>query len=174
MNFTDFEYVLKEKFPDINDRKIEKFKQMEPLYKDWNAKINVISRKDIDMLYLHHVAHSLAIAEFFRINFPGMYDAMSAEAPQGDGKPAACILSGNPAGDNVSVSAFHTVRFNRKKNNRSGRNSRIARSFQRTYRQRKGGINPGKIRLYRIAGCHFPGQIHAVGKGKIHPGHRIS
>ena len=92
MNFTDFEYVLKEKFPDINDRKIEKFKHMEPLYKDWNAKINVISRKDIDMLYLHHVAHSLAIAEFFRINFPGMYDAMSAEAPEGDGKPAACIL----------------------------------------------------------------------------------
>ena len=40
----------------------QQFEQLLPLYKDWNEKINVVSRKDIDQLYLHHVLHSLSIA----------------------------------------------------------------------------------------------------------------
>jgi len=52
-------------FPDLNPLQIEQFKQLEPLYREWNAKINVISRKDIDNLYEHHILHSLAIAAFF-------------------------------------------------------------------------------------------------------------
>lgn len=44
---------------------IKQFEQLGPLYKDWNAKINVISRKDIDNLYRRHVIHSLSIAKFF-------------------------------------------------------------------------------------------------------------
>lgn len=50
-------------FPDLTSIQIEQFQALEALYKDWNAKINVISRKDIDELYLRHVLHSLGIAK---------------------------------------------------------------------------------------------------------------
>lgn len=50
-------------FPDISDLQREQFKQLERLYNDWNLKINVVSRKDIDELYLRHVLHSLGIAK---------------------------------------------------------------------------------------------------------------
>lgn len=50
-------------FPDLTPIQIEQFQTLEALYKDWNAKINVISRKDIDELYLRHVLHSLGIAK---------------------------------------------------------------------------------------------------------------
>lgn len=79
MEFKDFEKILKTRFPEITESKIEKFRALESLYRDWNAKINVISRKDIDSLYLHHVLHSLAIAEYFRANFPESYASMTAE-----------------------------------------------------------------------------------------------
>ena len=49
-------------FPHLTPRQTEQFAALDGLYRDWNAKINVISRKDIDNLYLHHVLHSLAIA----------------------------------------------------------------------------------------------------------------
>ncbi len=50
-------------FPNLSDAQKEQFKQLEILYKDWNQKINVVSRKDIDELYLRHVLHSLGIAK---------------------------------------------------------------------------------------------------------------
>ncbi|MEE9349341.1 MAG: 16S rRNA (guanine(527)-N(7))-methyltransferase RsmG [Flavobacteriaceae bacterium] len=50
-------------FTDLSDEQIQQFTKLEALYKDWNAQINVISRKDIDELYLRHVLHSLAIAK---------------------------------------------------------------------------------------------------------------
>ena len=53
-------------FPHLTEDQISKFRQLDELYHDWNAKINVISRKDIDNLYEHHVLHSLAIAELIR------------------------------------------------------------------------------------------------------------
>ena len=57
-------------FPNITTRQQEQFAALYDLYKDWNSKINVISRKDIDNIYEHHVLHSLAIAK--AINFrPG-------------------------------------------------------------------------------------------------------
>ena len=49
-------------WPNLTDRQAEQFAQLDALYRDWNSKINVISRKDIDALYTHHVLHSLAIA----------------------------------------------------------------------------------------------------------------
>ena len=52
----------------LNERQAEQFAQLDALYRDWNAKINVISRKDIDNLYEHHVLHSLAIAKFVRFD----------------------------------------------------------------------------------------------------------
>lgn len=50
-------------FPILTDNQVEQFRILENLYKDWNAKINVISRKDIDELYTKHVLHSLGIAK---------------------------------------------------------------------------------------------------------------
>lgn len=50
-------------FPTLTASQAEQFRQLEALYNDWNAKINVISRKDIQNLYLHHVLHSLGIAK---------------------------------------------------------------------------------------------------------------
>ncbi len=51
-------------FPDMSDTQVEQFSQLQDLYKDWNDKINVISRKDIDNLYVRHVLHSLAVAKY--------------------------------------------------------------------------------------------------------------
>ena len=56
------EEILKQ-FPDLTEIQIDQFEKLEELYNDWNAKINVISRKDIDELYTKHVLHSLAIAK---------------------------------------------------------------------------------------------------------------
>ena len=51
-------------FPDLSPRQISQLEALEGLYTDWNQKINVISRKDIDHLYQHHVLHSLSIAHY--------------------------------------------------------------------------------------------------------------
>lgn len=64
------ETVLKY-FSDFSVTQLKQLKLLEGLYKDWNSKINVISRKDIDGLYEKHVLHSLAIAAFFEFE-PGM------------------------------------------------------------------------------------------------------
>ncbi|TXE18831.1 16S rRNA (guanine(527)-N(7))-methyltransferase RsmG [Psychroserpens burtonensis] len=55
--------LIQEYFPDLTEDQILQFKKLEVLYKDWNLKINVVSRKDIDELYLRHVLHSLGIAK---------------------------------------------------------------------------------------------------------------
>ncbi|TCZ63751.1 16S rRNA (guanine(527)-N(7))-methyltransferase RsmG, partial [Flaviaesturariibacter aridisoli] len=57
--------ILLKYFSDFTPRQLEQFGALDELYKDWNAKINVISRKDIDSLYEKHVLHSLAIAAAF-------------------------------------------------------------------------------------------------------------
>ena len=55
--------ALRTYFPDLTEIQYAQFEQLAALYSDWNAKINVISRKDIDALYTNHVLHSLAIAK---------------------------------------------------------------------------------------------------------------
>lgn len=50
-------------FPDLSEHQIRQFESLGPLYEEWNAKINVISRKDMEGLYLKHILHSLAIAK---------------------------------------------------------------------------------------------------------------
>lgn len=62
--------LLLKYFPDLSSDQFNKFKQLDELYRFWNHQINVVSRKDIDNLFLHHVLHSLSIAKV--INFaPG-------------------------------------------------------------------------------------------------------
>ena len=56
------ELILKY-FPDLESAKLEKFRQLEALYNEWNSRINVISRKDMENFYEHHVLHSLGIAK---------------------------------------------------------------------------------------------------------------
>ena len=58
--------LIQKYFPDLTPRQLEQFAALDGLYRDWNEKINVISRKDIDYLYEHHVLHSLAIAKFIQ------------------------------------------------------------------------------------------------------------
>ena len=62
--------LINKYFPSLSDVQKQQFAALDALYRDWNSKINVISRKDIDNLYEHHVLHSLAIAELIRFK-PG-------------------------------------------------------------------------------------------------------
>ena len=58
-------------FPELSETQKEQYNQLKALYLDWNSKINVISRKDMEHFYEHHVMHSLAIAKYFEM-LPGM------------------------------------------------------------------------------------------------------
>lgn len=58
--------IINKYFPDLNDRQKSAFNTMMELYPEWNAKINVISRKDIDNLEINHILHSLSIAKFIK------------------------------------------------------------------------------------------------------------
>ncbi|MBR6481986.1 MAG: 16S rRNA (guanine(527)-N(7))-methyltransferase RsmG [Bacteroidaceae bacterium] len=62
--------AIYELFPQLTDKQRKQLEALDALYRDWNAKINVISRKDIDNLYSHHVLHSLGIAKVANIR-PG-------------------------------------------------------------------------------------------------------
>ncbi len=62
------EEIIFKYFPNLSQKQREQINALYPIYKEWNNRINVISRKDIDNLYLHHVLHSMAIAKF--IEFP--------------------------------------------------------------------------------------------------------
>ena len=56
--------IINKYFPELTEKQLDQFSQLGPFYKDWNQKVNVVSRKDIDSLYLHHVLHSLSIQKF--------------------------------------------------------------------------------------------------------------
>lgn len=62
--------IIEKYFPELTEKQKEQVAKLDALYRDWNAKINVISRKDIDNLYEHHVLHSMAIAKAVRFT-PG-------------------------------------------------------------------------------------------------------
>ena len=62
--------LIEKYFPELTETQKQQFESLYELYLDWNSKINVISRKDIENLYLHHVLHSLAIAKILKFK-PG-------------------------------------------------------------------------------------------------------
>ena len=80
MNFKEFEDIVVAEFPELTPEMLGKYEAMEALYEEWNAKINVISRKDIGGLYLHHVLHSLAIASYLKRRRPEVYSAWTEGA----------------------------------------------------------------------------------------------
>lgn len=68
--------VILRYFPDISDSQISRFSRLKEIYQIWNRRINVISRKDFDNFYIHHVLHSLAIAKFIHfVNGTRILDA---------------------------------------------------------------------------------------------------
>ena len=60
--------LIKHYFSDLSDTQLNQFEKLNDLYQDWNLKINVVSRKDIDEIYLRHVLHSLGIAKVQKFN----------------------------------------------------------------------------------------------------------
>ncbi|PID67526.1 MAG: 16S rRNA (guanine(527)-N(7))-methyltransferase RsmG [Flavobacteriia bacterium] len=75
--------VILKYFPNLTPQQVKQFEALESLYKDWNQKINVVSRKDVDELYLRHVLHALGIAKV--ITFPT--GARVADVGTGGGFP---------------------------------------------------------------------------------------
>lgn len=68
--------VLYKVFPQLSQNQKRQFEMLGPLYKDWNSKINVISRKDMDCFYTHHVLHSLAVAKYIKDFLPELDSRM--------------------------------------------------------------------------------------------------
>ena len=98
MTFNEFKSIIDEKFPEVTPLQMEQFRKMDGLYREWNAKINVVSRKDIDELYRHHVLHSLGIAAYIKTNMPDIYDRLRGEGPYSIAEPLKILDLGTGGG----------------------------------------------------------------------------
>ena len=88
MHFSYFcgmnEEIVFKYFPELDARQRKQIAALGQLYAEWNARINVISRKDMDSLYLHHVLHSLALVRYIRDNGLALTDSTAALADDPD------------------------------------------------------------------------------------------
>ncbi len=83
--------IITKYFPDLTQKQIDQYAALKDLYNEWNEKINVISRKDMDNFYEHHVLHSLAIAKIF--SFKNEYEIMDLGSGGGfPGIPLAILF----------------------------------------------------------------------------------
>lgn len=98
MTFEEFKNIINEKFPEVTAEQMEQFEKMDALYRDWNSKINVVSRKDIDELYRHHVLHSLGIAAYLKTMMPDIYDRLRAEGVYAAALPMKILDLGTGGG----------------------------------------------------------------------------
>ena len=98
MTFTEFKTIIDEKFPEVTSEQMEQFEKMDALYRDWNSKINVVSRKDIDELYRHHVLHSLGIAAYIKAEMPDIYERLRGEGPYSIAEPMKIMDLGTGGG----------------------------------------------------------------------------
>ena len=98
MTFQEFKQIIEEKFPEVTPLQMEQFEKMDALYRDWNAKINVVSRKDIDELYRHHVLHSLGIAAYIKAQMPDIYDHLRGEGAYALAEPLKILDLGTGGG----------------------------------------------------------------------------
>lgn len=98
MTFNEFKSIIEERFPEINETQMEQFRLMEGLYREWNSKINVVSRKDIDQLYRHHVLHSLCIAAYIKASMPDVYERLRGDGPYSISEPLKILDLGTGGG----------------------------------------------------------------------------
>ena len=92
MDFSEFRDILTAEFPGVTRTQLERFEAMAGLYREWNSKVNVVSRRDIDCLYEHHVLHSLGIALYLKYQRPEVFRSWG-------GKPLLCEGTlGSPVG----------------------------------------------------------------------------
>ena len=98
MTYNEFKEIILAKFPEVTPEQMEQFRKMEELYRDWNSKINVVSRKDIDQLYRHHVLHSLGIAAYIKTYMPDVYDHLRGDGPYGTALPLKVLDLGTGGG----------------------------------------------------------------------------
>lgn len=98
MTFDEFKKIIEEKFPETTPEQMEQFARLDELYRDWNSKINVVSRKDIDELYRHHVLHSLCIAAYVKTHMPDVYDRLRGDGPYGISTPLKILDLGTGGG----------------------------------------------------------------------------
>mgnify|MGYP003288854013 FL=1 len=98
MEYSEFKKIIEEKFPEVTGQQMQQFEKMDALYRDWNSKINVVSRKDIDELYRHHVLHSLGIAAYLKTEMPDVYDRLRGEGPFSIAEPLKVMDLGTGGG----------------------------------------------------------------------------
>ena len=98
MTFAEFKTIIEESFPEVTALQMEQFEKMDALYRDWNSKINVVSRKDIDELYRHHVLHSLGIAAYIKTHMPDVYEHLRGEGPYSIAEPMKIMDLGTGGG----------------------------------------------------------------------------
>jgi 16S rRNA (guanine527-N7)-methyltransferase len=98
MTFNEFKAIIVEKFPEVTPEQMDRFEKMDALYREWNAKINVVSRKDMDELYRHHILHSLGIAAFLKTQMPDIYDRLRGEGPYSLSEPMKLLDLGTGGG----------------------------------------------------------------------------
>lgn len=98
MTYDEFKAIIEDKFPEVTAEQMEQFRQMDALYRDWNSKINVVSRKDIDELYRHHVLHSLGIAAYIKAEMPDVYERLRGEGPYSIAEPMKIMDLGTGGG----------------------------------------------------------------------------
>ena len=90
--------LIEKYFPSLTEHQKEQFRALYALYADWNSKINVVSRKDIDELYRHHVIHSLGIAAYLKTQMPDVYDRLRGEGPYSAALPLKILDLGTGGG----------------------------------------------------------------------------
>lgn len=98
MTFNEFKTIIEDRFPEVTELQMEQFEKMDALYRDWNSKINVVSRKDIDELYRHHVLHSLGIAAYLKKEMPDIYERLRGEGPYSIAEPMKILDLGTGGG----------------------------------------------------------------------------
>lgn len=98
MTYNEFKKIMETEFPEVTPQQMEQFRKMDALYRDWNSKINVVSRKDIDELYRHHVQHSLGIAAYIKRTMPDVYERLRGEGPYSISEPLKIMDLGTGGG----------------------------------------------------------------------------
>lgn len=98
MLFEEFKNIIMNRFPEVSQEQMERFQKMEALYRDWNSRINVVSRKDIDELYRHHILHSLGIAAYLKSEMPDVYDHLRGEGQYSAALPLKILDLGTGGG----------------------------------------------------------------------------